>query len=232
MSKHNCDPNSPALGCKKQKLDKNNHCNGDGETDLTPSNGLSHPIVRREIPLFVTWTVGKDHRLRGCIGTFKAINLHNGLREYAMNSTLSALRDSRFPSITLKEFPNLYCSVSLLIDFEDAADYKDWQIGVHGIRIEFVTERGSQRSATYLPEVAVEQGWNHEETIDSLLRKGGYRGTITESVRSSVHLTRYKSDKIQVHASEYFAEQSNGQRNTPQMKNVLDLRFPPPCTTV
>ncbi|VDL40856.1 unnamed protein product [Hymenolepis diminuta] len=236
MSKHNFDPNSPSLGCKKQKLDKNNHCNGDGETDLAPSNGLSHPIVRREMclfcfdvlhrhlndqepppaprtfsnnayPLFVTWGVGKDHRLRGCIGTFKAMNLHSGLREYALNS---ALRDSRFPSITLKEFPNLYCSVSLLIDFEDAADYKDWEIGVHGIRIEFVTERGSQRSATYLPEVAVEQGWNHEETIDSLLRKGGYRGTITESVRSSVHLTRYKSDKIQVHASEYFAEQSNG----------------------
>ncbi|VDO09637.1 unnamed protein product [Rodentolepis nana] len=217
MSKHNFDQNSPSLGYKKQKLDKNNHLTDEEESDPTISNGLSHPIVRREMclfcfdvlhsPLFVTWAISKDHRLRGCIGTFKAMNLHSGLREYALNS---ALRDSRFPPITLKEFPNLYCSVSLLIDFEDATDYKDWQIGIHGIRIEFVTERGSQRSATYLPEVAVEQGWNHEETIDSLLRKGGYRGTITESVRSSVHLTRYKSDKIQIHASEYFAEQSNG----------------------
>lgn len=52
MSKHSFDPKSPSLGCKKQKLDKNNYCNGDGETDLTPSNGFSHPIVRREMCLF------------------------------------------------------------------------------------------------------------------------------------------------------------------------------------
>jgi AMMECR1 domain-containing protein len=30
--------------------------------------------------------------------------------------------------------------------------------GVHGIRIEFNNERGSRRSATYLPKVATEQG--------------------------------------------------------------------------
>lgn len=34
-------------------------------------------------PLFVTWKVGKDKRLRGCMGTFSHINLHAGLREYA-----------------------------------------------------------------------------------------------------------------------------------------------------
>lgn len=34
----------------------------------------------------------------------------------------------------------------------------DWTLGVHGIRIEFLTERGSRRSATYLPQVAPEQG--------------------------------------------------------------------------
>ncbi|KAM7543025.1 hypothetical protein Aperf_G00000005456 [Anoplocephala perfoliata] len=239
MSKHNFDSHhSPSLRCKKQKLDENGITNGKEDHIPTLSNGLSHAIVRREMclycfdvlhrqlnnqdpppqprtfpndayPLFVTWSYGKEQRLRGCIGTFKAMNLHNGLREYALNS---ALRDSRFSPITLKEFPHLYCSVSLLIDFEDAADYKDWRIGVHGIRIEFVTERGSQRSATYLPEVASEQGWSHQETIDSLLRKGGYRGTITESVRTSIRLTRYRSDKLQLHASDYFAEQANGYR--------------------
>lgn len=29
-------------------------------------------------PLFVTWHIGKDKRLRGCIGTFSAMNLHSG----------------------------------------------------------------------------------------------------------------------------------------------------------
>lgn len=32
------------------------------------------------------------------------------------------------------------------------------QVGVHGIRIEFFNEKGSKRTATYLPEVAKEQG--------------------------------------------------------------------------
>jgi len=36
-------------------------------------------------PLFVTWKVGRDRRLRGCIGTFSAVNLHSGLREYAIS---------------------------------------------------------------------------------------------------------------------------------------------------
>lgn len=42
--------------------------------------------------------------------------------------------------------------------FEEARGYLDWTIGVHGIRIEFINERGSKRTATYLPQVAREQG--------------------------------------------------------------------------
>lgn len=29
-------------------------------------------------PLFVTWHIGRDRRLRGCIGTFNSMNLHSG----------------------------------------------------------------------------------------------------------------------------------------------------------
>ncbi|KAL7059725.1 hypothetical protein AAHC03_013234 [Spirometra sp. Aus1] len=137
------------------------------------------------------------------------MNLHNGLRKYAITS---AMCDSRFSPISQHEFPHLSCSVSILIDFEDGQNYKDWEIGVHGIRIEFTNERGMQRSATYLPEVAAEQGWNHQETIDSLLRKGGYKNEITETVRASVQLTRYRSEKLQLHAGEYLAERVNGYR--------------------
>nr|XP_033802459.1 AMME syndrome candidate gene 1 protein isoform X2 [Geotrypetes seraphini] len=106
-------------------------------------------------PLFVTWKIGRDKRLRGCIGTFSAMNLHSGLREYTLTS---ALKDSRFPPMTRDELPRLFCSVSLLTNFEDVCDYLDWEVGVHGIRIEFINEKGSKRTATYLPEVAKEQG--------------------------------------------------------------------------
>ncbi|KAK2566675.1 AMMECR1-like protein, partial [Acropora cervicornis] len=90
-----------------------------------------------EFPLFVTWKIGHDRRLRGCIGTFTAMRLHKGLKEYTLSS---ALRDSRFSPVTKEELALLYCS-----------------IGVHGIRIEFYNEKGAHRTATYLPEVAKEQ---------------------------------------------------------------------------
>lgn len=70
----------------------------------------------------------------------------------------SAIKDSRFSPITREELTKLHVSVSILRHFEDGADFKDWEVGVHGIRIEFYNEKGSKRTATYLPEVATEQG--------------------------------------------------------------------------
>ncbi|XP_021351300.1 AMME syndrome candidate gene 1 protein-like [Mizuhopecten yessoensis] len=158
-------------------------------------------------PLFVTWKIGSNRRLRGCIGTFSATNLHSGLREYAVTS---AMKDSRFSPITKDEFSKLYVSVSILTNFEDAKDFEDWEVGTHGIRIEFLNEKGHKKTATYLPEVAIEQGWNIEQTIDSLLRKGGFRGTITNEVRRNLRLTRYRSEKIMVAYGDYVGSKQNG----------------------
>ncbi|XP_059560799.1 AMMECR1-like protein isoform X7 [Myotis daubentonii] len=103
-----------------------------------------------------------------------------------------ALKDSRFPPLTREELPKLSCSVSLLTNFEDASDYLDWEVGVHGIRIEFINEKGVKRTATYLPEVAKEQDWDQIQTIDSLLRKGGFKAPITSEFRKTIRLTRAK----------------------------------------
>lgn len=70
----------------------------------------------------------------------------------------SAVKDSRFSPISREELTKLHVSVSILRHFEDGADYTDWEVGVHGIRIEFHNEKGNKRTATYLPEVATEQG--------------------------------------------------------------------------
>ncbi|KAI2800340.1 AMME chromosomal region protein 1-like [Blomia tropicalis] len=158
-------------------------------------------FTNNSFPLFVTWKIGIDKRLRGCIGTFTAIPLHTGLKDYAISS---AFRDNRFKPIGKDEFSKLHVCVSLLLNFEDGHDYMDWSIGIHGIRIEFRNEHGSKRTATYLPEVALEQNWNHVQAIDSLLRKGGYRGQITEQVRKDIRLTRYTSEKISVSYEEYY----------------------------
>jgi len=74
------------------------------------------------------------------------------------NQFYSAFKDSRFNPITREELPRLHVSVSILRHFEDGVDYLDWEIGVHGIRIEFHNEKGNKRTATYLPDVATEQG--------------------------------------------------------------------------
>ena len=181
-------------------------------------------------PLFVTWFIGAEKRLRGCIGTFSPMDLSHGkstqsspreqhyhrycllgLREYAITS---AINDSRFSPISRDEYPSLSCAVSILTDFEPCASYLDWVIGRHGIRIEFVNERGSRRSATYLPEIAHEQGWNHVQTLDSLLRKGGYKASITSDVRQSVQVTRYQSEKLTLHYNDYIKSKGHASMGT------------------
>ncbi|KGY14584.1 hypothetical protein PABG_12537 [Paracoccidioides brasiliensis Pb03] len=60
------------------------------------------------------------------------------------------------------------------------SDTLDWTLGKHGIRISF-THRGRRLGATYLPDVAVEQGWTKEETMESLMRKAGWEGCSSSS---------------------------------------------------
>ncbi|KAL0299137.1 UNVERIFIED_CONTAM: hypothetical protein Sradi_6573500, partial [Sesamum radiatum] len=100
-----------------------------------------------------------------------------------------ALRDRRFPPIQAKELPYLECTVSILTNYETARNYLDWEVGKHGIIIEFTDpDYNTRRSATYLPEVAA-----HE----------GYSGTITEQLRKRIQLTRYQSTLYTMHYSDY-----------------------------
>lgn len=52
-------------------------------------------------------------------------------------------------------------------------------------------------------QVILITGWDHIQTIDSLLRKGGYKGSINNDVRKSIRLTRYQSEKLTVSYPEY-----------------------------
>jgi uncharacterized protein (TIGR00296 family) len=120
--------------------------------------------------------------------------LLDGLRKYAVTS---AFEDHRFDPIHHSEVKHLQCGVSVLHEFEDVGDPFDWEIGKHGIQITFVDPKShSNRRATYLPEVAHEQGWTHQEALDSLIRKAGYKGSVSSSLRSKVQLTRYQSSKV------------------------------------
>ncbi|KAF2758123.1 hypothetical protein EJ05DRAFT_476383 [Pseudovirgaria hyperparasitica] len=149
-----------------------------------------------EFPLFVTWnTISRSgHKnLRGCIGTFEAQALDDGLRSYALTS---AFEDTRFNPISLREAPSLECGVTLLTDFLPASDPMAWEIGKHGLRISF-TYNGRRYGSTYLPDVAREQGWTKEETLVSLMRKAGWNGRKDEWRKvSDLNVVTYQGDRV------------------------------------
>ena len=62
---------------------------------------------------------------------------------------------------------------------------------------------GRRYSGTYLPGVALEQGWTKEETLESLSRKAGYRGQMTKDLIESIQVTRYQSQKITLDYDDY-----------------------------
>ena len=140
--------------------------------------------VTESYPMFVTWntTSRSGHKsLRGCIGTFEALPLEQGLETYALTS---AFEDTRFSPIPAHIIPNLSSALTLLSDFEECNGPMDWQLGKHGIRISF-THRYRKHGATYLPDVAVEQGWTQEETLESLMRKAGWESQSRRFTRAT-----------------------------------------------
>lgn len=100
--------------------------------------------------------------------------------------------------------------VSLLVKYEECQDCFDWVVGVHGIIIKFGEQQQQYYSATFLPEVAKEQSWTTKETILQLIRKAGYRGSITNHLLSQIQCTRYQSSKCRMSYQEYVVERCGG----------------------
>ena len=121
------------------------------------------------------------------------------MRDY----TIISSKDSRFPHpIMLDELPNLNCEVSLLVNFEQAKNPYDWEVGKHGIDIKFKDEEGIFHSATYLPEVAEEQGWDQKTTLKHLVRKARYYDKI-DNILNNIVTERYQSIKKTISYNEY-----------------------------
>ena len=78
----------------------------------------------------------------------------------------------------------------------------DWELGTHGLRISF-SYHGRRMGATYLPDVAPEQGWTKEETLQSLMRKAGWSGRKREWQKVELTVVRYQSTRSAVEYGEY-----------------------------
>lgn len=84
----------------------------------------------------------------------------------------------------------------------------DWTLGTHGLRISF-THQSRRYGATYLPDVAKEQGWTKEETMISLMRKAGWNGGSSSWLKTwregKGELVRYEGKQVGLHYAEWRA---------------------------
>ena len=134
------------------------------------------PSLERKAGAFVTLKCksgmdgtcnGHGDELRGCIGTLEpSSSVYDVVSHRAASA---ALEDTRFPhSVTVEELPFITVEVSVLTPPRPVKSADEIVIGRHGI----ILSNGWNR-ATFLPQVAPEQGWDRETTLRHLAQKAG-----------------------------------------------------------
>jgi AmmeMemoRadiSam system protein A len=142
--------------------------------------------LRQPMATFVT--LKERGALRGCIGSLAPVApLYQSVHDNAISA---ALQDSRFRPVAPHELPLLEVHVSVLSPIREIKALDEFKLGEHGI----ILEKGGSR-AVYLPEVAIEQKWTRDETLDSLSEKAGlspgaWRSGARFKVFSSVVMSR------------------------------------------
>jgi hypothetical protein len=117
-------------------------------------------------PSGVFVTLNKHHHLRGCIGyIFPVKPLYQAVVDNAISA---AVRDYRFPPVTIGELSDIEIEISVLTPPEKVNSWKDIVIGRDGIVLQV-----GRNQAVFLPQVAPEQGWELEETLEHLSLKAG-----------------------------------------------------------
>lgn len=131
--------------------------------DIDDTSKFSHKL-KENLGSFVT-IKNKGH-LRGCIGVFSpGYPLYEVVRNMAVQSATS---DGRFNPITVDELGDIDIEVSVLTPFKKIDSIDEIVLGTHGIYIE-----KDGRTATYLPQVATETGWDIYEFLGNCSLKAG-----------------------------------------------------------
>jgi len=106
-------------------------------------------------------TLMENGQLRGCIGHFgRDLPLFQVVKEMTI---AAATQDPRFAPVKTAELPNIKIKISVLSGLKEISDVNEIIVGEHGVYI-----RSGYRGGTYLPEVAVEQGWNRTQMLEHL----------------------------------------------------------------
>ncbi|MBF0298508.1 MAG: AmmeMemoRadiSam system protein A [Oligoflexia bacterium] len=111
-------------------------------------------------------TLKKNGDLRGCIG--EIIPRRSAIEVVMERSIDAAVNDNRFNPVTFNELKEIDIEISLLTPPKKVNSYNEIIIFKHGM----VLSKG-WNSAVFLPQVAVEQGWNLPTTLTYLSQKAG-----------------------------------------------------------
>jgi AmmeMemoRadiSam system protein B/AmmeMemoRadiSam system protein A len=134
------------------------------ESDGLPlARDFSAPLWRDQA-VFVT--LKKNGTLRGCIGQLRADRPL--CQAVGVKAFQAAFQDHRFSPVRADELEEIDIEISLLTPPEQVSGVEAIKLGRDG-----VTLYKDGRGATYLPEVAVEQGWDRQEMLAHLCRKAG-----------------------------------------------------------
>ncbi|GAA6060499.1 hypothetical protein JCM10212_007130 [Sporobolomyces blumeae] len=57
--------------------------------------------------------------------------------------------------------------------------------------------------ATFLPDVATEQGWSKLDAVNAAIRKAGWKGPVNDELRARCRVSRYQSKKVKVTYDEW-----------------------------
>ncbi len=133
-------------------------------TDTVPlARGFSTSLQQ---PRGVFVTLKKRNELRGCIGRIIGDeplgNLTGAMAWHA------AFDDSRFNPVTADELREIEIEISVLTPLKEVSGAAEIVVGRDGV---LLVKQG--HSAVFLPQVATEQKWNREETLDNLCAKAG-----------------------------------------------------------
>jgi len=105
-------------------------------------------------------------QLRGCVGDiFPTKPLYKSVIENAINA---AFRDRRFQPVTIDEMKDITIEISVLTPPNYVESVDDIKIGIDGVVLQ---KEGSR--AVFLPQVAREQGWDLQTTLNHLSLKAG-----------------------------------------------------------
>ncbi len=139
------------------------------------------PVLQRHRGVFVT--LKKNGNLRGCMGHMaEDLPLCQAVGTMAIQA---AFNDPRFPEVTLNELPDIKIEISVLTPFHPVNQPEDIVVGRDGVLL-----RKSGRSAVFLPQVALEQGWDRDQMLNHLCKKAGLP---TDSWKNGAHLFTFQA---------------------------------------